>query len=114
MTRDYLRDRVRRAHAILEVSLARLWSVGTLSPAMDRRTIETAINSLDALLTADSPAESDYQAWFEANPIVMLALGFRRAVPHPVIPRGGAKAYIPDFLVQTANEAWEILELKTP
>lgn len=80
---------------------------------MDRRLIEEAIGILDSLLTAQSASEADFQAFFEAHPIVFQVLGFQRQVAHPTIKTANGAMYIPDFIARRPNGSWEIIELKT-
>lgn len=81
---------------------------------MERKVVEAAISELDALLTADSRVERDYQDWFENHPVAMMALGYKRAVPHPTIPLSEGRSGIPDFFVLAPDDGWEVFELKTP
>ncbi len=80
---------------------------------MNRHQVEEAIDSLDALLHSDTACEADFQAWFENNPVVFIILGFQRQISHPSIHTASGDTYIPDFIAQRPNGAWEIVELKT-
>lgn len=66
------------------------------------------------LITSDSTSEGDFQKWCESHPVIFIALGYVRQIPHPRIHATNGKLYIPDFLVQRSNGSWEIFELKTP
>lgn len=80
---------------------------------MNRLKVEEAIDSLDALLHSDTACEADFQAWFENHPVAFIILGFQRQIPHPSIHAASGDTYIPDFIAQRPNGAWEIFELKT-
>jgi hypothetical protein len=81
---------------------------------MERKVVEHALVELGELLDLDVETESQYQAWFERHPVVFLALGYRRVIPHPRILDTAGKLWIPDFLVELPDGDWEIFELKTP
>lgn len=81
---------------------------------MRRDEVESAIAKLDRLLELDSEIEEDYQQWLEQNPVVFLSLGYTGSLSQPRLRATDGSMYIPDFLVQRPNSAWEIFEIKTP
>lgn len=81
---------------------------------MTREQVEAAIIELDGMLDRDSEREEDYQQWFESHPLVFIALGYIRSIPHPHFIAPSGEEFIPDFLVQRPNGVWEIFEIKTP
>lgn len=79
-----------------------------------REALETAIAGLTTLLSKEKSTESQYQAWFEANPVVFDVLGYQRSISQPKLVLEGAATFIPDFLAQRPDGLWEIVELKLP
>lgn len=76
-----------------------------------RQQIEQAITNLQTLLDADS-TESQFQAWFSQHPVAFDVLGYKNPIEHPELSYENNR-YIPDFMAQTLNSEWEIIELKT-
>jgi len=83
--------------------------------SMPRIDLDRAIVELDELLTRPFPAlEHSFQEWLERNAnVVFRMLGFRRWLPHPRLPTPHAEEFIPDFMAETINGLWEVVELKT-
>lgn len=81
---------------------------------LGREGIESAITELATLIYNDIEDELFFQGWFEKYPIIFNILGFISHIPHPIIKTSNGDKYIPDFIVQKPNGAWEIFELKTP
>lgn len=79
-----------------------------------RTQYENAISELRFLLDQDSTKEDKFQNWFERNPIVMSSLNYRKSIPHPILEAYNDELYVPDFLVKSLNNTWEIFELKLP
>lgn len=75
--------------------------------------VEKAIEEFFFLIQLDE-SEKKFQSFFEDNPSLFQALGYTKAIPHPVIESGNQGAYIPDFIVQRDDGFWQILELKRP
>jgi hypothetical protein len=80
---------------------------------MRREQCELAITELEDMLAADESAESAFQSWFERHPVTFVSLGYSRSIAHPRIPSASGD-YVPDFIAQRPNSAWEIVEIKTP
>ncbi|MBD1218269.1 MAG: DUF4263 domain-containing protein [Aphanizomenon flos-aquae Clear-A1] len=79
-----------------------------------RQEIEEAISSLKQLLSDEDALERHFQEWFENNPIVFNALGYKTYLAHPVLKLEDEDTLIPDFIVQRIDNLWEIFELKLP
>lgn len=75
--------------------------------------VEKAIEEFSFLIQLDE-SEQKFQSFFEDNSSIFEALGYTRAIPHPVIECEDRGNYIPDFLVQRDDGFWQILELKRP
>jgi hypothetical protein len=80
---------------------------------MEREELELALTQLINLLNDDTKKESDFQAWFENNPVIFRALGYKYHISHPTLIDDQVH-HIPDFMVQRLDDLWEILELKRP
>lgn len=81
---------------------------------MDRRELDDAIYELHVLLQNDDLKEADFQSWLERNFIVFHTLGYAEVRPHVRMPTPDGKEFIPDFMAQTQQGLWEIVEIKTP
>jgi hypothetical protein len=75
--------------------------------------VEKAIEEFSLLIQFDE-SEQKFQSFFEDSSPLFQALGYMRAIPHPVIESEGLGDYIPDFIVQRDDGFWQILELKRP
>lgn len=75
--------------------------------------VERAMEEFSLLIQLDE-SEQKFQSFFEDNSSLFQALGYTRAIPHPVIVSESLGDYIPDFLVQRNDGFWQILELKRP
>lgn len=80
---------------------------------MDRSDIDRAVVELDGLLATPATPEDAFQSWAERHPAAFKALGYRRSEPHPRLHRPDGDLFIPDFMCETNNGLWEIVELKT-
>ncbi len=75
--------------------------------------VEKAIEEFSLLIQLDE-SEQKFQSFFENTPSLFEALGYMRAIPHPVIETENLRNYIPDFIVQRDDGFWQIFELKRP
>lgn len=75
--------------------------------------VEKAIEDFSLLIQLDE-SEQKFQSFFEDNPPLFEALGYTKAISHPVIEAANLGKYIPDFIVQRDDGFWQILELKRP
>ena len=71
-----------------------------------RQEIEEAISSLKQLLSDEDALERHFQEWFENNPIVFNALGYKTYLAHPVLKLEDEDTLIPDFIVQRIDNLW--------
>jgi hypothetical protein len=78
-----------------------------------RDDLEEAITSLSALIEANAP-EAEFQHFFEKHDVVMEVLGFSTWIAQPRLPIDERHAYVPDFLAQTPEGVWHVVDLKTP
>src|SRR5689334_22718770 len=92
-----------------------------MEPSKSKSELAQSIICLDKLLQKREKDEAKYQQFFEENPIVFRALGYRRALPFTKrsgrsLPRDEYSQLKPepDFLVEKENNLFEIFEIKTP
>ncbi|NQU68320.1 MAG: DUF4263 domain-containing protein [Candidatus Marinimicrobia bacterium] len=76
--------------------------------------IETALEKLKQLLESSINEESEYQKYFEANPIVFKLLGFKEAHPQLNLHSKNGEHLIPDFVLKHENGLYEICDVKLP
>jgi len=81
---------------------------------MDARLIEDAYLGLNALLETPHVPEDSIQHFVEDHPAVWACLGYVRAVPKPQLKKGSGESLYPDFMVETPESTWEIVDLKLP
>lgn len=75
--------------------------------------VEKGIEEFSLLIQLDE-SEQKFQSFFETHLPLFQALGYTKAIPHPVIESENQGNYIPDFIVQRDDGLWQLLELKRP
>lgn len=92
-----------------------------MNPQNAKAQLELAILNLEHLLEKQETAESEYQHFFEKNPIVFKVLRYSHFYPFtkesgkslPQDEHTGLKPE-PDFIVEAESGLFEIFEIKTP
>jgi hypothetical protein len=73
------------------------------------------LDRFDELLNDESAKERNFQEFFERNPLLLLGVDYKRAIPHPILAREPDGPLIPDFFLQPLDGAFcDVLELKLP
>lgn len=76
--------------------------------------LESGQSALQSLVDADV-AEALVQRAFEEHPVLLRAMNYDLAIPHPELRISDTEKYVPDFIARNrVTELWEIIELKRP
>jgi len=79
---------------------------------MERRELEIAIATLEALVDDTNTTEADLQRFFEEHPAAFQSLGFSNAYPRHSLVAEGRRDRIPDFLLARPDGSIDVLDLK--